>query len=172
MTARIETEPGFGGRFTFNLTDNFGLEAEGNFFTRKHSFFTRPGGYMFQGQFGLKAGKRFKNWGLFAKARPGFVGFTQAFELVGTHTQPFGNITITVGDFEVRKAFYPSFDLGGVVEFYVSRNWMARLDFGDTIIKYGEYKVQGFAAVTMPIFTRPAETRHNFQFNAGLGFRF
>ena len=28
------TEPGVGGRFTFNFTDNIALEAEGNFFTR------------------------------------------------------------------------------------------------------------------------------------------
>ena len=26
------TAPGFGGRFTFNLTDNLALEAEGDFF--------------------------------------------------------------------------------------------------------------------------------------------
>jgi hypothetical protein len=45
------------------------------------------------------------------------------------------------------------------------------MDFGDTIIRYGEYAVPGFP-VSMPIFRRPPETRHNFQFNAGIGFRF
>ena len=28
------TEPGVGGRFTFNLADNIALEGEGNFYTR------------------------------------------------------------------------------------------------------------------------------------------
>jgi len=169
---RNHTEPGFGGRFTYNLTRSLAVEAESNFFTRKLGHFTEPGGYMFHGQFGVKAGKRFQKWGLFGKARPGFVGFTQAFQLVGTHTQPFGNLTITVGDFRVTKELYPSMDVGGVVEFYVSRRWMTRMDFGDTIIRYGEYKVPGTSAVTNPIFTRGAETHHNFQLSAGIGMRF
>jgi hypothetical protein len=168
----IHTEPGLGGRFAYNLNNSLGLEAEGNFFTRKSGPFTGPGGYMFEGQFGAKAGKRSEKWGVFGKARPGFVGFTQAFHLVGTHTQPFGNLTITVGDFKVSRELYPSLDIGGVVEVYISHRWMTRMDFGDTIIRYGEYKVPGTSAVTNPIFVRPAETHHNFQFSAGIGMRF
>ena len=167
----VHAEPGFGGRFTFNLTDSIGLEAEGNFFTRDHSPFFEPGGHLVQGQFGVKAGKRLERFGFFGKARPGFVAFTEATELVGTHTQPFGNITITVGDFRNGTKFYPSIDVGGVVEFYVSRRWMARMDFGDTIVRYGEYAVGGFIA-SQAIVRRPPETRHNFQFTSGIGFRF
>jgi hypothetical protein len=165
------TEPGFGGRFTFNLTDNIGFEAESDFFTRERLTGIEPGGHMVLSQFGVKAGKRFNHWGLFGKARPGFVMFTKANELVGTHTQPFGSIMITVGDFAVNKTFYPSFDLGGVAEFYISRRWMTRVDFGDTIIRYGEYVVPGFVA-SQAIVRRPPETRHNFQFTSGIGFRF
>lgn len=168
----LHVEPGFGGRFTYNLNNSVALEAESNFFTRQRGHFTEPGGYMFQAQLGVKAGKRFQKWGVFGKARPGFVGFTQAFQLVGTHTQPFGNLTITVGDFRVTRELYSSMDVGGVVEFYVSPRWMTRMDFGDTIIRYGEYKVPGTSAVNNPIFTRGAETHHNFQFSAGIGLRF
>ncbi len=167
----VHAEPGFGGRFTFNLTDSIGLEAEGNFFTRDHSPFFEPGGHLIQGQFGLKAGKRLEKFGFFGKVRPGFVGFTKATELIGTHTQPFGNTTITVGEFRLGRQLYPSIDVGGVVEFYVSRRWMARMDLGDTIIRYGEYVVGGFVA-SQAIVRRPPETRHNFQFTSGIGFRF
>jgi hypothetical protein len=167
----IETEPGLGGRFTFNLTHYLGFDAEGNWFTRDHGTFTGPGGHIFQGQFGPKVGKRFERWGFFGKARPGFVGFTKTLQLVGTHPFNFAGIPTIQGDFEVGTKLYPSFDFGGVLEFYVSRRVMTRMDFGDTIIRYGEYAVPGFP-VSMPIFRRPPETRHNFQFNAGIGFRF
>lgn len=167
----VETEPGLGGRFTFNLTSYLGIDAEMNWFTRDHGTFTGPGGHIFQGQFGPKVGKRFERWGLFGKARPGFVGFSKTLQLVGTHPFNFGGIPTIQGDFEVKPKLYPSFDVGGVIEFYVSRRVMTRMDFGDTIIRYGEYAVQGFP-VSMPILRRPAETHHNFQFNAGIGFRF
>ena len=166
------TEPGFGGRFSFNLTDNIAIEAESNYFTRTLSSPSiLPAGHMFQGQFGIKAGKRFDRWGVFGKARPGFVGFTQASELVGTHTILFGSQTFVVGDFQVNKTLYPSLDFGGVVEFYISRRWMTRMDFGDTVIRYGKYQVGGFA-LSLAITTRPPETHHNFQYSAGIGFRF
>ena len=167
----VETEPGLGGRFTFNLTRYLGIDAEMNWFTRDHGTFSGPGGHIFQGQFGPKIGKRFDRWGLFGKARPGFVGFTKTIQLVGTHPFNFGGIATIQGDFEVKPKVYPSFDFGGVIEFYVSRRVMTRMDFGDTVIWYGEYAVQGFP-VSMPILRRPPETHHNFQFNAGIGFRF
>ena len=177
---RIHTEPGFGGRFTFNLTDNIGLEAEMNFYTRdlaggSLTSLPNPSGHMFQGQFGAKVGKRFERWGVFGKARPGFVGFTKVSELVSTQmfNVPFANqiIPVTVGEFRVAKALYPSIDIGGVVEFYISRRWMARFDIGDTIIRYGEVSAQGFT-LSNQIATRPPETHHNLQITSGIGFRF
>jgi hypothetical protein len=176
----IHTEPGFGGRFTFNLTDNIAVEAEGNFYTRDLTggFLTtlpNPSGHMFQGQFGAKIGKRFSRWGVFGKARPGFVGFTKVNELVSTQTfnVQFLNeiIPVTVGQFRVAKKLYPSIDIGGVVEFYISRRWMARFDIGDTVIRYGELAAQGFS-LRNQIVRRPSETHHNLQVTSGIGFRF
>lgn len=165
------TEPGLGGRFTFNLTRHIAFEAESNWFTRDHGTFAGPGGHMFQGQFGVKAGKRFEKWGVFGKARPGFMGFTKVIQLVGTHPFDFGGFPTIQGDFRVGTKLYRSVDLGGVIEFYVSRRIMTRMDLGDTIIHYGEYAVSGFP-VSAPILRRPPETHHNFQFTAGIGFRF
>jgi hypothetical protein len=157
-------EPGVGGRFTFNLTENIAVEAEGNYFTRHRFDFPNPGGHMYQGQFGVKAGKRFENWGWFVKGRPGFVGFSRVFELA---TDPF------ISPFSSRfvRKLFPSVDVGGVLEFYVSRHWIARFDVGDTIIRYGEQRTFQFIQ-SMPVFTRPAETRHNLQVTSGIGFRF
>jgi hypothetical protein len=155
---RIHTEPGFGGRVTFNLTESIALEAEGNYYTREQFSFPE-GGKMFQGQFGGKIGKRFDSWGVFGKARPGFVGFSQVLQ------SPSG---IPTGQFPFVRRLYPSIDVGGVVEFYMSPRWMARFDVGDTIIRYGEIRFPGLA----PSFTVPSVTRHNLQVSSGIGFRF
>jgi len=126
-------------------------------------------------QFGAKIGKRFSRWGVFGKARPGFVEFTKVNELVSTRTfnvQIFNQIIpVTVGQFRVAKKFYPSIDLGGVVEFYISRRWMARFDIGDTVLRYGEVPAQGFS-LRNQIERRPPETHHNLQVSSGVGFRF
>lgn len=154
----VRTEPGFGGRFTFNLSDNIAVEAEGNYFTREQLAFPE-GGQMFQGQFGAKIGKRFDRWGLFGKARPGFVGFSQVLR------NPLG---VPLPPFSFETKLYPSLDVGGVVEFYISPRWMARFDVGDTIIHYGEIRFPGLD----PSFTAPSVTRHNLQVSSGIGFRF
>jgi hypothetical protein len=155
---RIHTEPGFGGRVTFNLTENIAFEAEGNYYTREQFSFPE-GGQMFQVQFGGKIGKSFDRWGVFGKARPGFVGFSRVLQ------NPFG---VQLPPFSFARRLYPSIDVGGVVEFYMSPRWMARFDVGDTIIRYGEIRFPGLA----PSFTVPSVTRHNLQVSSGIGFRF
>lgn len=154
----IHIEPGFGARVTFNLTESIALEAEGNYFTREQFSFPE-GGHMFQGQFGAKVGKRFDRWGVFGKARPGFVGFSSVLQ------NPFG---VPFPPFSFVRKLYPSVDVGGVVEFYVSPRWLARFDVGDTIIRYGEIHFPGLS----PSFTVPSVTRHNLQVSSGVGFRF
>lgn len=155
---RIHTEPGFGGRITFNLTESIAFEAEGNYFTREQFSFPE-GGKMYQGQFGGKIGKRFDRWGVFGKARPGFVGFSRVLQSPGG---------VQVGLLTFVRKLYPSFDVGGVLEFYVSPRWMARFDVGDTIIRYSEIRFPG----APPSFTVPSVTRHNLQVSSGIGFRF
>lgn len=172
---RVHVEPGFGGRFTFNLTENIAFEAEGNYYTRELFGLPNPSGHIFQAQFGGKVGKRWNKWGLFGKARPGFVGYSRVSELVSTRVVnvQFLNeiISVEVGEFRVAKQYYPSIDIGGVVEFYLSPRWMARFDIGDTVIRYGEVAAQGFS-LRNQVVRRPPETRHNLQFTSGIGFRF
>ena len=164
---------GGGARFTYNLTEYIAVEAEGNFFPKKDEFrdLSSPGGNIIQAQFGVKIGKRFKRFGFFGKARPGFVRFSEASEMTGTRTITFNNQQFTVGEFRVGKATYFSTDVGGVAEFYPSRRLVARFDIGDTIIRYGAYRRESLI-LSIPFLERPAETKHNLQFSAGVGFRF
>lgn len=177
FTEERETEPGFGARIGYNVTENFTLEAEGNFFPREREF---AGGRKSQALFGVKAGKRFDEIGVFAKARPGFVHFSEG------DFQPRRDIACIaifpppVGCFEGTGRTHFAFDLGGVFEFYPSRNTIIRFDAGDTIIRLGERNATvvidpppGSAAPTRAVVVRaPSETTHNFQGSVGVGFRF
>ena len=170
------TEAGFGGRFTYNVTENFALEAEGNFFPRKDRFIAfRNGGRAVEGLFGAKLGKRYKRFGIFAKARPGFISFSQGlaeFNPTGLTTDPFAAFNV-----RIKRLTHFAADIGGVLEFYPTRRVFTRIDVGDTIIHYGQTTVTTFALTPGGTFlplplTIPRDTTHNFQFSAGVGFRF
>jgi hypothetical protein len=165
----VTTQPGFGGRFTFNLMANLALEAQGDFYAQENVFFansSRAGGRMLQVQAGIKAGKRFEKIGVFGKARPGVISFGSTLELDGF------NPTFGFPIFRETRQNYFSMDVGGVLEFYPTRRIVTRFDGGDTMIFYRT----GFAMFDFPSpvsFLRvPPETIHNFQFSAGVGFRF
>lgn len=169
------TTPGFGGRFTVNVTDNVALETEGNFFPVDERFGGfRNGGRAIQGLAGVKMGKRYERFGIFAKARPGLISFGRGkTELIPTNpTDPLSQLNI-----RSERLTHFALDLGGVLEFYPSRRFFTRLDFGDTIIRYGQTTTNiligapGGGLTSMPL-TTPSDTRHNFQFSAGIGFRF
>jgi hypothetical protein len=161
------TEPGVGGRFTYNATKNIGLEAELNFFPKDHNgeSTNQEGGRITEGLFGLKAGKRFERFGVFGKFRPGFVSFGRAFLAKDARliiADPFN-----LSNFGRLTHF--ATDAGGVLEFYASRRSLVRFDLGDTIIRYGR---QNFIDVFGRSSPNPAFTRHNLQFSAGFSFRF
>jgi hypothetical protein len=168
------TEPGLGGRFTFNLNRVFSLEGAGFFFP-KQCFTCRNNGRVIQAVGGVKAGKRLENWGIFAKARPGIVSFSDGeFNLIPTTPE---NPPLS---FEVRRNRVTSFatDIGAVLEFYPSKRLVTRFDVGDTIIYFTQRTTNDFQfnPVTNTFFigpvTRPARTTHSFQFIASVGFRF
>lgn len=176
---REATEIGFGGRFTFNFNRSVAFEAVGNFFPHKCSFCGQGAtgdnsGNITQALFGVKAGKRFDKWGIFAKARPGIISFSDGnSEYVPTGTGgsfPF--------EFQANRLTTFAADLGGVIEFYPSKRIVTRFEAGDTLIHYGARQTNFFGfdpatgnTILVPFTTR-AETRHNFQFVAGVGWRF
>ena len=166
----IDTEPGFGGRFTYNVNRNFAVEAESNFYPR-HQTLSGGTGRLLQSQFGIKAGHHWRRFGLFGKFRPGMLTFTQVNKLVGIQNGFFDAIPIQFGVFRVGWKPYLSVDAGGVIEHYMTDHLMTRIDFGDTIVHYSEFGVQTIFATT-PLARRAPETHHNFQVTAGVGWRF
>lgn len=168
------TEPGLGARLTYNVNKHLAFEAEGDLFPHNaRSFAFRNGGRATEGLFGVKVGKRYQHFGIFAKARPGLISFTQGrFDYVPNHdgsSFPF--------DFRTERLTHAAFDVGGVLEFYPSRRIVTRFDAGDTIIRYGETTVNTITGtsggtLTVSPITVPGATGHNFQFTAGVGFRF
>jgi hypothetical protein len=154
VAERGDHDTSLGGRFTYNLNDYLSLEAEGNRFLEN-----REGGGVNedQGLFGLKAGIRKGKFGVFAKARPGYT----RFGLLGTSPGPN-----TFGQSHTRFTF----DAGGVVEYYVHRNFAFRVDVGDTMINYknGDFF---YTRLDEPKFVRPGLS-HNLQVNIGVAFRF
>ena len=131
---------GAGSRFTYNLINHIAFDSEVNFFLPDEG----PA-YATQGLFGIKAGKRTKYLGLFAKVRPGFQT-----------------------NFVVNKREQARFalDVGGVAEVYPTRHVVLRFDAGDVIIPFGNN------VVGEGLFAQSLGTTHNFQYSLGVGVRF
>jgi len=165
-------EMGLGARFTFNLNKTFSLETAAYHFPRT-CFSCEHDGTVTEVFGGLKVGKRFEKWGIFAKARPGVVSFSRGEDNVvpaaGPPSFPFTFETNRVNSFAV--------DTGGVVEFYPSKRIVTRFDAGDTIIHFSRRQFNSIfsdaTGTTFTLFpiTRPAKTTHHFQFMASVGFR-
>ena len=116
------TDSGVGGRVTFNLTDNIGIEGELNFFPQKRSnsltvFPLFVDSTRTQGLFGVKTGLRSEKAGIFGKFRPGFVRFGDSGVVPGLGFTQF------------------ALDFGGVFELYPTRSVALRFDVGDTVIR-------------------------------------
>ena len=144
------TQAGFGGRFTYNVTPNFALEAQGDFFPRDARLFNngRTGGRALQGQAGIKIGKRFESFGIFGKARPGVVSFSKTIKFDGfDNSQGFPFPLFHLG-----RTTYLSMDLGGVLEFYPSSRIVTRFDGGDTMIRYGRIELPFGISPTTTVF--------------------
>lgn len=168
----FRTEPGFGARFTYNFNRSIAAEAQIDFYPNDNGARNyETSGRALQGLFGIKAGRRFERFGIFAKARPGFVRYSQIVNGYDTPTS-YGYVQPRLG----AKVDFAT-DFGGVLEFYPSRRIVTRLDIGDTLIRYRE------RTITVPLIdlngnltaftsTIPASKTNNFQFSAGIGLRF
>ena len=168
------TSPGFGGRFTYNLNRVFSIEAVTYLFPKECGDCQDPGrAAEFLG--GVKVGKRFNNWGVFAKARPGIFHFNADFGGFVTCLSP-GCPFPTEPFSPVRNHF--ATDIGGVVEIYPSKRIVTRIDAGDTIIHFRRQTQDGLilnpATRTFEpfLFVLPGRTSHNFQLSTSVGFRF
>jgi hypothetical protein len=137
---------GVGGRFTYNLADRFALDSEVVRFPQENGYY----GYT-QALAGVKAGFRYHRLGAFAKFRPGVVHFNGA----GFRASNGGSKTNL------------AVDVGGVLELYSSSRRIAvRIDFGDTIIPFGDEVITRGGGLRV----RPGTT-HNLQSSFGVSLR-
>jgi len=140
-----ETPLIIGVRFHYNFLPNTAVDAEVNHAKENPS-----------GDFGetsvlvgIRAGKRFSRFGVFAKARPGLMYFGGSY-----FRQRLDDRTHFIVDY------------GAVLEYYPRPSWFFRIDAGDLVIFYGDAR----------LFNRPQPdalgTVHNFYPGFGFGVRF
>src|SRR5438046_6206375 len=125
-----QVELGAGGRFTYNINQSLALEAAAYF--SPGTCDRCPGqvtGRIGEGLFGLKAGKRFSKVGIFVKARPGFMTIGKGyFDLLLDSAGFFTTVPHRITPLALR--------LGGVSDFFPSKEVVLRVDFGDKIPGY------------------------------------
>lgn len=166
---------GGGGRVTYNLTKYVAIEGELNYFTSgSYDDYNR-----LQGQFGIKAGPRYKRFGIFGKVRPGFIN-TKRDVFFWISCGPACTQAVSATD------SYTGFslDVGGVAEIYPSKRIFLRFDVGDTIantrrpsifINPPVFNIQAppiFSASSLIVLPGRSVATHNLQLSLGAGFRF
>ena len=149
---RRRNEFGGGGRFTVNLNRYIAAEAQVDYFPNQNHVLIGPIDLKLWGTktvavFGAKGGVRNDRFGVFGKARPGFIHFSDVLGFGCLFSSPCPQLKKTVF----------AFDVGGVVEYYPSRRTVLRFDLGDTIIRHDQ---------------RLLGTSHSLQLSVGAGFRF
>ena len=172
----FQTRLGLGGRFTYNLNSHIALEAAGYFFPQNCNFCGSNSGRTSQGLFGVKIGKRFSKWGIFAKVRPGVVSTSKGeFNYVLLSNPP---TTAFSFDFVSKRSTNFAVDAGAVLEFYPTKRLITRMDFGITSVHHGQrtINVPAFDPVTgiysLRTTTIPAQNLGFLQITAGVGYRF
>jgi hypothetical protein len=141
-----------GGRFSWNFVRYVALdlEIETSPFRTTNLTTSHQGGHLSQGFVGFKCGKRWNQFGLFGKFRPGLDSYSKVIT----------GIDPTTLNFRFGRRTDPSIDVGGALESYISRRILLRYDFGDTIIHYNAGP--GVSSVV----------KNNFQFTIAVAFRF
>ncbi len=157
LTEFDKTDPGVGGRVAFNLNKYLAIEGELNFLPRDLIISDNRT----LGLFGVKAGWRSDRFGVFGKARPGFVHFSRTEVPVVCVASDPPPLSCTVGG---TTPF--AFDLGGVFEVYPSRHTVLRFDGGDTMIRYKRFRGFSLGGGLEHFIS------HNPQFSVGVGYRF
>jgi hypothetical protein len=150
----LDSDFGFGGRFTYNFSRYIALDTQLDFYPSQHrSPDFQEGGQRLAGFAGMKAGWRRNKFGLFWKVRPGFLSFSEVPEL---NTPEFRRVT------------HLALDLGGVLELYPSRRILIRIDAGEMLARYGERTTP----LTPGAFLiAPGEIAPFFQTSVGLSYR-
>ncbi|MDX2033369.1 MAG: hypothetical protein SF339_22025 [Blastocatellia bacterium] len=162
-----KSERGAGARVSVNVSKSVAIEAEYNVFPNDfrltvpqlNQLVTRKLTRDRVDQFllGLKVGGRSDRFGLFAKLRPGYVSTKLQDETINSNPS-LNTLFRTSGGLAL--------DFGAVLELYLTRTIMFRIDAGDMIIRYERNVVNGTQTQSSRF------TTHNLQVTAGIGLRF
>jgi hypothetical protein len=108
---------------------------------------------------GAKFGERGKYWGLFAKLRPGFIYYKDAWSGgENPHRTDLSRFAV---------------DAGGTVEFYPDRRSAIRFDFGTTLVRYlMDYPNPYVSPLARLISKDYYVTQGNMQISTGYRLRF
>lgn len=163
-----DTTVGIGGRVTYDVASWWSVEGEYQFFPDDTLSLTsrvddgRALGIAYQRRrstmlAGVKAGYRGERFGVFGKARPGVTVLSDRG--VDCRGDACALVLLAVPDYRPEFAL----DLGGVVEWYPSPRWVARVDVGSLIVRHRS---------SAPPCGAGTCTTGNLAASAGLGLRF
>jgi hypothetical protein len=154
---------GLGGRFTVNLSRYLAMETEWNALPQTNEYTGRKSQWFY----GAKLGVRKNSFGIFAKARPGYMYMSKDF---CDGYPPFEENYRCLGTYKKN----PAFDIGGVLEFYPRQQTIIRLDVGDTIVHFNH--INRYRPELGPDFNVATQvfggTTHSLQIGIGVGIRF
>lgn len=152
------TTAGLGGRVAWRLFRNVDIDTEVAVHPR-----AGVSGYRVQGFLGMKAGASFGGFGLYAKARPGFLYFEK---------DPFGvgSAGPTFSFSQWAHSVEPALDLGVTIEYDTPAKLVVRFDVGETIVRYNSRTV--VSSQLLPPRVEGGFTTRNRQWSLGLGKRF
>lgn len=125
----LRDEPGYGGRFAYNLFPWLAADARITYFyTGRDVIAVQEGGKILQGFFGPKVGIRRQHVGAFIKFEPGFTSYDQTLSDFRDFPQP---------PIPYQRLTHFSFDTGAVFEYYPSSRTVVRFDAGAVEVFYG-----------------------------------
>jgi hypothetical protein len=130
-----EEKVGFGTSVTYNFSPILSLDTEGDFFPNNSLAGPQRGGRAYTLLAGPKAGWRWRNVGLFVKARPGIINFSNVDQIT-TGILPSGVPFFAV--FPGGHRTHLALDLGSVLEINTSARTMIRIDAGEMLIRYDD----------------------------------
>jgi hypothetical protein len=148
--------PGIGFTFGYRMTRLVSFDSEYNLFSGSGKAGKKGGTQEMLA--GLRVGRSFRSWGLFSQVRPGFIHYDKTL-VPGSST-----------DYESTTRF--ALDLGGSVEYYVSRHSTFRFNVGTTLVHYltgHPDPMQPPVTVLSPDYFA---TQGNFHLASGYAFRF
>jgi Outer membrane protein beta-barrel domain len=163
----VQTEPGFGGFASYQFSRFLYADGSLIYFPRGSRAGFQDGGTLFEGLFGIKGGIRRDRLGLFGKVRPGVARSSN----VVTGFMPVPNGT---GGQSLQETFgkYHTFavDLGGVIEIYMTKRQLMRIDVSDTHLYYHTTFITNAngSVITLPGGMR----QHSIQTSIAYAWRF